>query len=901
MESNQYLNQKTELSINQNNLNPHYNKNIQIQNFFRGDSNTSKPKNKIYNISSKKEIHFSSRPKGNEVITNGPKILTINFPPEFMISNNNSRKNSSHEKNLLKNFANNFEKNSHTKFANTVNNELEKFNGNNNKKHHQKLILINLNKKEKKNKFIKKNNAFYSGANVGDSAPTGLISGANLEYLLSETELNKRKKKFNDNGKDLEKENGKKFSKYIFNHIKTEGSDYEIHKYIPSGTTAQTNYISDSNANLEKPLGLHNFNRKKKIINSNIDNESNTYISNTSNFSDNSRGKIFNSYKNVPKNLFIVTNSKNKLVFNPSNINQRMKKINSESEYNSLYLPGKNGEKEFNDNIKYYNNINELYNNNGTYNKFKSEGFSKLSSSHEKNLNSHSKEKQHIKTLTEFDNSQNYYESLIDELEYKMNKGKKVNVNSAIEYNKNILENFSIKKKLENINIGIAYKIHNGYKFYFNLPNEQIYILKEVSYSCGKGLISQIELWNKKYLNDSIYLKIYHHEINFNQRQIIWVIQYPTGGESINDIINSVGFYDQNYLFDLVTKIYKSIIKLKEDKECEKYRNVPFCICDIFINVNEHIKIIPPLIRKIPIDSNLDKKQKNNYKQLKHISQCKCKDNLKQILYYFDEDSYSFFCLGFAIIQTITQNLIFDMSSYKYILNLLKKSKKAVLKEHCCFIHLLLNIEKQHFNNSKYLLFSHFLNLYPKSLLSLLHECTNFDNNIPSSSNEFLNLYDTNKNLNLSIKEILDITTIPENKYIKFDTFLNDFEILFKDIEINPEIYLHKLNSNKVPHVLSRAFGLDKELFKNKIKEKIGMNSYMVKNNKNKEKINTQENEYLNEENGNIINFKNDNISSLFIGYNKNRKEINDNMFNKQKNSHLKHNYIHSSENYDYK
>ena len=194
-----------------------------------------------------------------------------------------------------------------------------------------------------------------------------------------------------------------------------------------------------------------------------------------------------------------------------------------------------------------------------------------------------------------------------------------------------------------------------------------------MSYSCGKGLIPQIDLWNKKYTNDSLYLKIYDHEINFNQRQIIWIMQYPTGGESINDIINSVGFYDQNYLFDIVTKIYKAIIKLKEDKDCEKYRNVPFCICDIFINVNEHIKMIPPLIRQIPIDSNLDKKHNNtNYNSNKEISQCRCKNNLKQILKNFNEGTYSFFCLGFAIMQTITQNLIFEMKSYKYIINLIK-------------------------------------------------------------------------------------------------------------------------------------------------------------------------------------------------------------------------------------
>ena len=75
------------------------------------------------------------------------------------------------------------------------------------------------------------------------------------------------------------------------------------------------------------------------------------------------------------------------------------------------------------------------------------------------------------------------------------------------------------------------------------------------------------------------------------------------------------------------------------------------------------------------------------------------------------------------------------------------------------------------------------------------------------------------------MKEVLDITTIPQNNYIKFDTFLSDFEILFKDVKIDPEIFLNKLNSNKVIHILSRNFGIDKEFLKNKIKEKIEQNA----------------------------------------------------------------------------
>ena len=203
MENYQYLNQKTEISNNnQIKLNyPYNNKNIQIQNFFRGDSNVIKPK--IYNINSKKEIHFSSRPRDIDFGINGPKILTNNFPPEFIISSNNSRKNSSHEKNLYfqKNLVNNAElnnldKSSGVKFSNTVNKEFEKLNNlkNNNKKNQHKLILINLNKK---NKFQNKG-GFYTNANEADSAPTGLVS--NKEYMHSETEFNKKRKN-SKNGK----------------------------------------------------------------------------------------------------------------------------------------------------------------------------------------------------------------------------------------------------------------------------------------------------------------------------------------------------------------------------------------------------------------------------------------------------------------------------------------------------------------------------------------------------------------------------------------------------------------------------------------------------------------------------------------------------------------------------
>ena len=129
MENYHYLNQKTEIPTNQDKLFFPFNKNIQYQNFFRGDSNINKQKGRIYNLNNKKEIHFTNRVKDNEIPINGPKMLTMNFPPGFMNTdnNNNSRKNASHEKNIYmqQNMANNMELNeigsdNEKMFSNTV-------------------------------------------------------------------------------------------------------------------------------------------------------------------------------------------------------------------------------------------------------------------------------------------------------------------------------------------------------------------------------------------------------------------------------------------------------------------------------------------------------------------------------------------------------------------------------------------------------------------------------------------------------------------------------------------------------------------------------------------------------------------------------------------------------------
>ena len=444
-------------------------------------------------MNSTKEIHFTSRPKGEELNNNGPKILTINFPPEFMLSNNNPRKNSSQEKNryLKNNLGNNIELNDidkgNVKLSSTVKKDFEKLKGinsnidiNNNKKN---LILINLNKKHKKKNKVQKKNFLYIKTHKGLSSSIGLSS--NIGYSHSERELSKRRRKSSDSKKMFTKENeNENYDKYDSNHIKTEGSNYEFQNSLSNGTITQINYNINSKRNLDKPLNFHIYCNQNCNHVPNIEIKSNTYNNNN-----NSKGKILNNYLSGTKNIFILGNSSNKLIFNPSSINKGLKNVNSD-EYD-FHLGRKIYGKELDNNFKYYNYINEPYKNIDHFKKFPVEYIliKQRFIGNSQNLNSYNKEKNYIKTQTVFDNKINFSEYIINEIKNKKNKDQKnnQNINSASEYNKNVLENFSIKKKLENINIGIAYKMYNGYKFYFNLPNEQIYILKEVSYSCGKG------------------------------------------------------------------------------------------------------------------------------------------------------------------------------------------------------------------------------------------------------------------------------------------------------------------------------------------------------------------------------------------------------------------------------
>ena len=115
---------------------------------------------------------------------------------------------------------------------------------------------------------------------------------------------------------------------------------------------------------------------------------------------------------------------------------------------------------------------------------------------------------------------------------------------------KNIMQKFKNKKKdIENINEGITYKIKNGFKYYFNLRNINIYFLKEVQYNLAKGVATSIKSWNEIYSENINYLNIISRKLNTPENHYTFIIEYPLGGESLYDIVNSIGLNEPKLIY----------------------------------------------------------------------------------------------------------------------------------------------------------------------------------------------------------------------------------------------------------------------------------------------------------------------------------------------------------------
>ena len=354
-----------------------------------------------------------------------------------------------------------------------------------------------------------------------------------------------------------------------------------------------------------------------------------------------------------------------------------------------------------------------------------------------------------------------------------------------------------------NLNEGINYKFKNGYKYHFNLSKINCYFLKEIKISnISNEFQEEIKTFCSKIKINKNYLKIIDYKLNYPENYNTIVVEYPTGGENLFDIVRSAGFYDEKNLISIILVILKNLIEIQNE---DNFINVPFCLCDIFYNIKDHIKIIPPIIRKMNFNDN----NKNNL--------CICKKvllNLKK--FYKDNNNISSLCLSFFIMQLITQNLIFELKSFEYLINIQKERQK------CCLVHLLLDIEKKFFNSKKDLLFSSFLKLYPVSLIYFIHECSLFENNEINFSTlmnqDLMNIYEISEKISVSKRELIKIVSIEEeNKFCKLENFLKKFRMIYKNLNIDPGLFNKKLQDRKIISNLSRAFNVDKRVLINKI------------------------------------------------------------------------------------
>ena len=436
------------------------------------------------------------------------------------------------------------------------------------------------------------------------------------------------------------------------------------------------------------------------------------------------------------------------------------------------------------------------------------------------NININSKEKQQGKTFSNFKNGIKYN---LD-IERKSFSGKNINdfcskdkvisrpnsednnktnfetnnnndFNEKEMINKKIQDLLIYKKSPSNLNDGLFYKVNNDYKFYFDMNNIDCYIFKDIEANVNKNnILKLIESWQKNYKKCNHFLKILGFKKFNSQKNYSIILEHPNGGENFNDIINSIGFYDLKLLLNISQIIYECLSNTKSDKN---NKNIIFCICDIYLNINNHIKIIPPFIRNIHTKSL-----------------CRCKNTIKKFenIFKLNSSNISLFCFGFALLQLITQNLIFKMKSLNYLMRA-EKEKYILCFKKCCFLHTLLNIEAKICDKKNDLLLSNFFELYPESVTNFIHICTQFkpiENLDLIYKHEFLNIYDAENHIDVQLKEILKILNFDSkfnNNQISYENFMEKFETLYKKLDINQYVF-NKVFRYKILNNIRRAFNL---------------------------------------------------------------------------------------------
>ena len=852
MDFNQNLkaSMKKAVKIDYNDLN----KMPKVSNFFRGEivTNNKQPKRLSYD---KKEIFYTSRIKENEL---EPKLLLEKLPPAFNLKNHRNSNDSKATTNTK--YSSNEQKD----------NGYKKLTLNSNETSPEEMSKINYIKQKKKGEEYKKINNFFIEEEINIQKQLQIKKNKINNKGISSFNVVTKNNKDMPNNKLVN--NNNYFDNNIFiyinnntnnnnSHLKTDFSEYDNlitkNKVLDLGRPNSKNnntkdYLINKKKNSEQKYKLNTIN-----IN-NINNKGNNFLLNNDllNISDLPKNKYRKTsdpetYHTEMKEVTNIEKEKKKNIRSGSYMN--MINCNNIFQTDSYYSPVST-----NTNI---NTLTNLTNNNFSIggNIIKETDDFKLSGNQIlQNIFPHKKSSDKMQKLKSSKYFNNNIRSIKNITKMKkipmitggvfgnMNLNLKLNSNGHnyhhehIEYdcennNQEVINSIkNTKKEIENINEGITFKYNNGYKYYFNLRNANIYFLKEVQYNLAKGISTSIKEWNKVFHNNHNFLNIICRKVNTPENHYTFIIEYPKGGESICDIVNSIGLHEQKLMFKIISEIYKNILILKKEINNEiikLYQNVPFCLCNIFLTINEEIKIMPPIIRKISFNSNKNNNCNNkNKKDNNNI--CICRKNFEKLKNIFNIFNNSLFCLGLSILQLITQNLLFKLKSY----NLLIKLKTDKNTNHsksccCCLFHSLLSTEETFENKDNILLLSNFLSLNSNPNLSnFIHECTKFDNNINDISSypnsDFIDDYKNIPNtINISIKELFKIITSTKyNDYISQNNFFKTFELLYKEMKLNSNNFKKLLHENKVINVLIRSFNIDKSEFKSKFRKIINNN-----------------------------------------------------------------------------
>lgn len=804
MENNQ--NFKSNISSTSKEVKFEYHQTQKQSSFFRGEiiNNDKQPKKLSYD---KTEKIYSSRIKESE---NEPKLLLEKLPQAFHFKNSqnsNDSKTSTQTKNSASGPKNNYNKISldysegSPDFKNPENVYKQKKRSEERKKINNFFIEEEINMQ--KHLQMKRNHTQNNKLNNA-MVPLKIVSKKNNDFLdtkKSSTDYNKNIFIYNI-GNNLKNNN----------HLKTDLSEYEnlrpSNNLIDLGYNTKNNCLKNSTFNMSMKEKLKN---SEKLLKEKNDKSNNKNILH-----------IYNEALNMPelyKNSYRKSSDSDAYPTKIKNMDNTLKKNERSGSCMNM-----NNYQDFNKLETFDSpNITIINNNTITNNTFLKEANTIKGND---NLRISAKPLLHPiipnrkfsnetggKKISKIFNNNNIKVPKVSII--TDNLFNKVNLNIS---KKNIIQSIKRKKKeieIENINEGISYKFNNGYKYYFNLRHINIYFLKEVQFNLAKGVSTSIKSWKKIFNENNNYLKIICRKLNTPENHYTFVLEYPFGGESLYDIVNSIGLTEPKIIYYIISEIYKNILILKNEKNeiIKEYQNISFCLCDLFLTINEELKIIPPVIRKIPINSSkTSNNEKNKKENNSFYNNCDCK---KYLDYLFKQknipkNNISFFCLGLSILQIITQNFLFYLESYK----ILMKNKNYF---QCCLIHSLKNIEEKFCDSNKVLL-SLFLTKYDNKLINFIHYCTQFKEIDKSPNSDFIDLYYMmGKKINISMKELFKIINLSNNHYISLDNFLKSFKLLFNDMKINKNNFKILLYENKVIDVIRRNFNIEKNQLKNKI------------------------------------------------------------------------------------